>query len=921
VESEGAAVAILETYREKRDFNITPEPGPVEQKRTGPLTFVVQKHAARRLHYDFRLELDGVLKSWAVPKGPSLNTADKRLAVMVEDHPLDYASFEGVIPKGQYGAGEVIVWDSGTYSPDEDGALSFDDRDEAERRMREGIAKGKISINMVGQKLRGSWTLVKSRRSANEWLLIKHQDEYADPNRDILEEDASIASGQTIAALKGIEPEPARPAAELPDLATIPGARKGPLPKNLVPMLPSLTEKPFSHPDWIFEPKLDGVRVMSVVADGSAQLLARRGTSVTSQYPVVAADLPRRCEGPAVFDGEVVALDADGRPSFHLLAHRMHLSNPADIRVAETQIPVVYYLFDLLYLGEYDLRGVAVETRKELLKQVVAPSHRIMLLDHFSEIGEIAYEAALEHGLEGIVAKKRGSAYEVGKRSRQWLKVKGTTTDDFVVGGYTEGQGERAGTFGALLVGTWEKDGRLRYRANVGTGFDHRLLDDLLQRLEALKTDKCPFGERPPLKSPATWVRPELVVEVKFVERTPDGSLRAPVFMGLRDDKPPEQAQQQEFVTPPRTSRKGPRETGSDVAVDTDQNEVRRILDQLEDPHDNVVLDVQGIRVPTTNLKKILWPEAKGGPITKRDFIRYLATMSPYLLKHLRDRPLTLIRFPNGIHGQRFFQKHAEDRPEFVQMVRYFSKHNEGDQDYLLCNNLPTLIWLGQMAALELHSSYSRMNAEPDAAGIPESAEGSTEGFHSSVLNYPDFLVFDIDPYIYSGKEKPGDEPELNEHAFAVTCQAAVWIKEVLDSLGLKSFVKTTGRTGLHVFVPIVRQFTYDAVTATSEAIALHVLRQHPKELTTEWQVSKRPGKVFIDHNQGARGKTLASIYSPRAAAEASVSTPLRWEEMGNVYPTDFTIRTAPDRVADIGDLWSDILAAKQDLKALVAGN
>jgi len=349
-----------------------------------------------------------------------------------------------------------------------------------------------------------------------------------------------------------------------------------------------------------------------------------------------------------------------------------------------------------------------------------------------------------------------------------------------------------------------------------------------------------------------------------------------------------------------------------------DDVEVQLILEQLSDKRKNMILEVQGEKIALTNLDKVFWPDAEGGPITKRDFIRYLATVSPHLMPHLEDRPLTLIRFPNGAGGQKFFQKHAEDRPDFVQMVRYFSKHNAGDQDYLLCNNLPTLMWLGQIAALELHVSYSRTNPAPDAFGIPESAEGSTAGFHSSILNYPDFLVFDIDPYIYSGKENPGDEPELNELAFKKTCEAALWIKETLDSLKLRSFVKTTGRTGLHIFVPIVREFTYETVRATSETIALHVLRQHPKELTTEWQVSKRPGKVFIDYNQGARGKTLAAIYSPRAALHASVSTPLRWEEMGEVYPTDFTIRTIPARLAQVGDLWADILDAKQDLKAVL---
>lgn len=909
---------MLQEYGKKRDFSHTPEPPPEgSQVDEGPLIFVVQKHAARRLHYDLRLEVDGVLKSWSVPKGPSLDPGEKRLAVMVEDHPLDYGSFEGVIPRGEYGAGQVIVWDNGTYSPDEGGQFSFHDRADAEERMRRGLAEGKLSVLLRGSKLKGSWALVKMQRGENDWLLIKHRDRFARADRNILEEDRSVVCGLTIEDLKaGRLPgrpkslgAPARP-------GDLPGARRARFPASLTPMMATLTDSPFSNPDWLFEPKLDGVRSLALIHAGEVKLLSRSGLDATRQYPSLVEDLGGQPERELVLDGEIVAPDEQGRPSFQRLQQRLNLTRQADIRRADAEVPVLYYVFDLLHVGGYDLRAVALAQRKALLERLLLPSDYVRLLEHFEEDGEAAYDAAVAHGLEGIIAKRRDSRYESDRRSRHWLKVKVTRSDEFVIGGYGEGLGSRADTFGALLIGHHDDRGHLVYVGHVGSGFDDRTLVDLRRRLDSICTQECPFSETPPLKTATTWVRPELVAEVKFAQWTEDGHLRAPVFLRLREDKPAAQVRASQVVSAPARSTFSIADAPDSLKV-----EVEGVLEQMENRRDKFIVTVAGHKLPLSNLEKEFWPTLEGRrALTKRDLIVYLARVSPYLLSHLRDRPLSLTRYPDGITGEHFYQKHWDQpRPEFVESVRLFSEHNEGDQEYLMCNNLPTLLWLGQVADLELHTWYSRVSPEPDGHHLSAEFTGSAENIGGSLLNYPDFIVFDLDPYIYSGRESAGDEPELNRKAFARTREVALWLKELLDSLSLSSFVKTSGRTGLHVYVPIQRDLEYDAVRSACETIGRFLLRQHPREITMEWAVKRRTGKVFFDHNQNARGKTLASVYSPRPLPEAAVSMPLRWDELDRVYPTDFTILTAPQRLAEVGDLWGGILDAKHDLQAFLA--
>ncbi len=909
----------LRPYAKKRDFTKTPEPGPdIPSSGEGPLAFLVQKHAASRLHYDFRLEVDGVLKSWSVPKGPSLNNEDKRLAVMVEDHPFDYGSFEGIIPRGEYGAGQVILWDNGTYSPDEDGYF-FHDRQAVEVRMRQGLIDGKLSFTLRGRKLKGSFTLVRTTRAPNEWLLIKHRDRFTDPDRDILAEDRSVVSALSIEDLKaGHLPDPALRGSSVLKPSDPPKARRAPFPDALAPMLATLTQHPFVDPAWLYEPKLDGVRTLALVRDGAARLLSRRGLDASKQYPTLAAELAALPDRAIVLDGEIIALDERGLPSFELLQGRINLTREADILRAEGQIPVLYYVFDLLYLDGYDLRAVPLTQRRELLERVFLPTGRLRLIDQFAGDGVAIHGAMVAHGFEGSVAKRKDSPYEAGKRSPAWRKVKETLSDDFVIAGYTAGEGNRAATFGALLLATYDERDGLVFAGHVGSGFDDPTLASLTERLTQLRADACPFPAMPPLTGPTIWVRPELVAEVKFAQWTGEGQLRAPVFLRLRDDKPPREARV--LAVAPVAS--APAADPPAVQQPGAPSDIEAALDQITGGREKLLLAIGPHRVALTNLDKPLWPVIEGRrALTKRDLLVYLARIAPVLLPHLRDRPLTLTRYPNGIGGKHFYQKHWEhELPPFVDSVRLFSEHNDADGEYLLCNNLPTLLWLGQLADIELHTWYSRIGAQPDGGRLPETYAGSEENIERSRLNYPDFIVFDLDPYIYSGQEAKGAEPELNRRAFARTREVALSLKALLDSISLSSFVKTTGKTGLHIYVPILRTLDYDTVRASCETIGRFLIRQHPRDITMDWTVDKRTGKVFFDHNQNVRGKTLASIYSPRPLPEAAVSMPLRWDELekdGQLYPTDFTILTAPDRVAKLGDLWADILHAKRDFAAL----
>lgn len=893
----------LDDYAAKRVFAATPEPAPAIQARTGPLLFVVQQHAARALHYDFRLELDGVLKSWAIPKGPSLDPEAKRLAVQTEDHPFDYASFEGVIPPKQYGAGEVIVWDCGVYAPDETHEGGFHDRTEDEDRVRAALEQGKLSVMLRGEKLKGSFALVRSADRKN-WLLIKHRDAYAG-QQDVTEQDRSVVSGMTVADLKRLPaPEP------LPAARLAPSGRAEAMPKKLSPMLAELADAPFSHSNWLFEPKLDGYRVLAFVHGGEVKLRSRRGLDLTPVFPAIAAELAAQ-SADMILDGEVLALDAAGRPSFNALQNRAQLKTPREIAAAERVTPAVFYCFDLLHFAGLDLRQAAYSDRRRYLTQCLLPSPHVQRV-HASEDGVALHAAALAQGFEGVMAKRRDSRYEAGRRSSAWLKIKPTHSAEFVIGGHTRGKGARA-PLGALLLGYWKK-GQLHYAGHVGSGLDEATLANLKKRFAPLETERHPFADAPPLHRTTTWLRPETVAEVKFAEWTPDGYLRAPVFLRLREDVDPKSVRRSE------PKRAMPNRAEQAVLSDTSVDEVLR---QLDDPRLAFTLALGPHRIRLTHLDRVYWPAdqaLKQPALTKRDLLRYLAQVSPYFLPHLADRPLTMVRMPEGIAGERFFQKHWEPPlPAFAESVTVFSESRDERHDYLVCNNLPTLLWLGQSGTLEFHVWHSRAQPGADAPGLGTDYSSSTAALERSLLNYPDYLVFDLDPYLYSGNEAAGAEPEYSVAAFDKGKETAFRLREVLQAMGLVPLVKTSGKTGLHVFVPIERTLDFAAVREVAGLVGRHLLRQHPRLITMDWSIAKRSGKIFFDYTMNTRTKTLAAAYSPRGVPGAPVSMPLTWEELETAQPLDFSLTHVAERLAQTRDPWRDALARKQSLERTLA--
>jgi len=877
------AKAKLSEYSAKRTFTATPEPGPVPvEGREGPLMFVIQQHSATRLHYDFRIECDGVLMSWAVPKGPSLDPADKRLAVRTEDHPFDYGSFEGIIPKGQYGAGEVIVWDCGVFSPDEDDETWFHDRARAEQLVREGMEAGKLSLLLRGEKTKGSFALVRTKDSKN-WLLIKHKDRFVKKG-NLTEQDRSVLSGATVEEMTSV------PAYDFAAERLVPGGDKRPLPDKLLPMHAEIGDAVFNSADWMWEPKLDGYRALALIDGEDVKLRSRRGLDLGKDFPKLLAELARQAVNGMVLDGEIVAFDESGKPSFGAMQNRGSGAERA-----------VFYAFDLLYFAGVDLRKAPYSDRRRYLAQCLLPSPLVQLV-HAEEDGVALHKAAMASGFEGVIGKRKNSTYEAGKRSAAWLKVKAANTADFVVGGYTKGKGSRT-ALGALLLGYWEGR-KLRFASHVGSGFDDKTLARTKKALQPLQRKTNPFAEEPELNAPTTWVEPKLVAEVKYQGWTHDDHLRAPVFLRLRDDIDPAKVKRAERSEPAKSDNE--------------------ILAQLDNQKDALTLEVGKDRVKVTHLNRVYWPAdpaLKQPALTKRDLLRYFAQVAPYILPHLADRPLTMIRMPDGINGQRFFQKHwRQEQPAFVETVRVWSGSKEEEQDYIVCNNLPTLLWLAQSGTLEFHVWHSRAKPGPDATSDSTNFAASEAAMDESVLNFPDWVVFDIDPYIYSGKEKKGEEPELNNVAFEKGKEVAFWLRELLQGMSLDAIVKTSGKTGLHVFVPIKRTIDFDAARAVSELVGRHLVRQHPKDVTVEWSVPKRTGKIFMDYNMNVRGKTLNVAYSPRGAPGAPVSMPLTWEELADAHPLDFRLTNAAERLAETGDRWKDALSRKFSLEKALKG-
>jgi bifunctional non-homologous end joining protein LigD len=878
-------MAALEEYRRKRRFEKTPEPAGEKSPEALGNRFVVQKHDARRLHYDFRLEIDGVLKSWAVPKGPSLNPADKRLAMQTEDHPLGYAGFEGVIPEGQYGAGPVMVWDQGTFEPE--GGLPASQQ----------LGRGDLKFTLRGGKLRGSFVLVRLRQPQKEqgkpWLLIKHKDAVADPNWNIDDHDGSVLTGRTLKEIEDGLPSSGA-AAELVQTspAELEGARRAAMPKQLEPMLATLDTTPFSDPEWLFEIKWDGIRALAWVEEGRLEMRARSGRVITSQYPEL-AELPQRVRGRrALLDGEIVALDENGHSNFERLQARMNVSRPSPLQ--QRQAPVTYYLFDILHYEGYDLRQVPLGDRKRFLKSALEWGGPFRYADHQMEQGKELFELARQQGLEGIIGKHGRSPYASG-RSSYWVKFKVVQELDAVVAGWTEPRGSRE-HFGALLLGLYEgaslKAGAAgaapRYIGSVGTGFTEKTQAAVFERLGEVKSERCPFDVVPDTKEKAYWAEPSLVARVKYANWTQEKRLRAPVFLGLRDDRDPRECVFEEPATAtaaPGSSRHRTAKPAGHIVraptlvgrVLTHRTEIEKEL--FQGRTENVTIEIEGRPLRLSNLNKVYFPESG---YTKRDLLAYYYRMAEYVLPFLEGRPLVLRRYPNGITGTPFFQKDAgETVPDWVDTVKIYSEEKRRETPYFVANDRASLLYLTNLGCIDHNPWSSRSND----------------------LEHPDYFFFDLDP------------TEGTEYSTVVEIAQAV-LKKLL-SLDLAVYLKTSGATGLHLYLSVERGYTYEQVRTFADIIGRLVARENPQKVTQERAVEKRaPGTVLIDASQNAEGRPLATVYTVRAFPHAPVSTPLLPDELKrSLRPEKLNLKTAPARVEKLGDLWADFWTKRQRLE------
>ncbi|HYE59866.1 MAG TPA: DNA ligase D [Candidatus Kapabacteria bacterium] len=806
----------LKEYQQKRSFNRTPEPsGKTRKTQKGALRFVVQKHHASRLHYDFRLELDGVLKSWAVPKGPSVNPSDKRLAMMVEDHPYAYRTFEGVIPKGNYGAGSVIIWDEGTYE-----AYGASDRKESELRMHKGLAKGHLRFLLFGKKLHGEFSLVHTHgRGENAWLLIKQKDAYARAD-DVTEKDRSVVSGRTVDELS----------LDLHD------APLGPFPRKVKPMLATLIGEPFDRREWIFEIKWDGYRAIAEKDGKQISLYSRKLTSLTKQFPHIVQELSS-IPHDIVMDGELVAINADGKPDFSLFHH---VPEHPGARM-------LYYVFDILYLDGHRLESLPLRRRKDILRTVLPTLPSVRYTDHIDSRGIDFFHAAKEAGLEGIIGKDLRSPYRAGNRGNEWVKIKHHLRQDAIICGFTEPRGGRP-HLGALILGVYDQ-GSLLYVGHTGGGFTDNDLRAMRKRLALLERDRCPFPIQPVTNAPAHWVEPTIVCQVQFAEWTKDGVMRQPIFLGIRDDM---------------------------LAKDVGKERVEKTTLLLSPGVEKkTTVHVDGHRVDLTNLEKDWWKE---DGIRKKDIIAYYEEIAPIILPYLIDRPESMNRYPNGIGGTSFYHKDVQDAPPWVQIHPVYSTSEQRHLHYVLCQNTATLLYMVNAGCIEINPWNSTIHH----------------------VDHPDYLVIDLDPVDIS---------------FTAVIDVAKEMHRLLDALGLPSFCKTSGKTGLHIYVPTGAEYTYDQVKHFTEILMRLVHKKIPETTSIIRDPKKRTGKVYLDYLQNRRGQTMAAPYAVRPVPGATVSAPVAWKEVKKgLDPTTFTIRTIRKRLTTHGDLWEGFLNQRFDM-------
>jgi bifunctional non-homologous end joining protein LigD len=873
----------LSSYRAKRSPDRTPEPFGGPARASGNL-FVVHKHAARNLHFDLRLEMDGVLRSWAVPRGPTYDQAEKRLAVKVEDHPLEYGDFEGVIPAGNYGAGGVIVWDRGEWVPLED--------------WREGLEKGKLLFELRGYKLHGKWTLVKIKKSERDWLLIKERDAWmTTPGAADDFNEESVLSGLTVEEIKaGDGPgTQIRKALEAEEKAV--RARVDPIAVEAMHCEPH--ETAFTRDDWLFELKLDGYRLIASKSNGEALLLTRNGNDYTSVFPEVARAVKALPFDECIIDGEVVCLDASGVPSFSRLQQRGRLSSSLEIGSAAVKLPATFYAFDLIAFEDFDLRPMPLVRRKELLSEVVPKLGALRYLDHIETEGEAFLRQVTAMGLEGIVAKKADAPYRKG-RSSQWLKIKAERSADFVIVGFTKPNGSRP-HFGALQLADWV-NGTLVYAGRVGTGFNDALLKELHGLLRPIvRGDPLCLGpisdlaqlaagsEQIPETSTTTWVDAVHVCEVKYREFTPDGLLRHATFLRLRTDKRPHECERQGFGGR-REAGGGSREVGGGRREAPEADASGRVV------RERVHVDASGVHEPPpalakapvekkinfSNLRKVYWPAEK---YTKGQLIEYYRAAGKWLLPYLEDRPIVLTRFPDGIDGKSFYQKDAPVFvPDWIRIIPIWSEETQREIRFFICDCEEALLYIANMGSIPIHMWASR--------------DGS--------LELPDWCVIDLDP-----KEAP----------FSDVIRCAQVLHRICEEAGLPNYVKTTGKTGLHILLPLGRQCTYEQSRMLGELLARCVLRELNDIATITRHVTKRGDKVYLDYLQNRHGQTIVAPFSVRPLPGATVSMPLVWDEVTlTLDPRDFTIVNAIARMESMaGDPVLPVLTTRPDLSQVLA--
>jgi bifunctional non-homologous end joining protein LigD len=882
----------LEKYKQKRSFKKTPEPQGGKSK-DDDLRFVIQKHDASHLHYDFRLEIRGVLKSWAIPKGPSIDPAVKRLAMMVEDHPYNYKDFEGVIPKGNYGAGSVIIWDEGTYTSAE---LADTDKKKQEKDLLHQLYSGKVKFKLNGQKLKGLFTLVKvPARGENAWLLMKIKDEYVDKT-DITKKDKSVVSQKTI---EQIAENPSHVwhsnrsgNADESITDTVPSEEKGQptqndkalvkkistkgkravMPKQIKPMLATLTKKPFDRDDWLYEIKWDGYRAIGYINKGKVDLLSRGQLSYNEKFSPIHEALSS-WNTKAIVDGEIVALNEKGAPDFQLLQSYVKQGKEA---------PLAYYVFDLLWYEGKDLRELPLVERKELLEHVF-PSDKpsIAYSGHVFSQGTAFFKAAVEQGLEGIMAKATDSIYATGRRSDRWLKIKNNKQTEAIICGYTEGRSSRK-NFGAVILGKYEGK-ELIYIGHTGGGFNDKSLKELFTKFQPLITAKCPFKKKPKTNMPATWLEPVLVCEIKYTEVTDEGSLRHPIFIGLREDKKASDEKGEKIVAPPSSTvnKKEPLKT-SKKTITEHMKTPTNIENFLPEGKKQVEMTIEGHKLKFTNLNKVYWPDEG---ITKGNMLNYYAAISPYILPYLKDRPQSLNRNPDGINAKGFYQKDVEGKvADWIETFPYESESNDDTIDFLVCKDKATLLYMANLGCIELNPWHSRIT-KPDN---------------------PDYCLIDLDP---------------DKNPFEEVIETALVVKEVLDEIGAPSFVKTSGSTGIHILIPLGANYSFEQSRLLAELVVNLVQQRLPEITSTIRTPAKRKGKIYLDYLQNRQIQTMAVAYSLRPKPGATVSAPLAWEEVKKgLKITDFTIHNMVDRVAEKGDLLKGLLSSKGvDLKKVLS--